>query len=107
MALVKIGCTLPHGIKLQLAGRPEIVELAGANQFSEMTNRLGTHGTTDIDASFWEAWKVEFAGFAALENGFIFEVKDEKSAKSKVKDLDNTGFEPIDPNSHGVTEDKG
>jgi hypothetical protein len=105
MATIKIGCTLPHGLVLDVRGNK--VTLNGANQYTEFTRLIGTHGTTDIDASFWEAWKKENAENAAFVNGFIFETKDESSAKSKVKDIEKkTGFEQLAPDSNGVETDK-
>lgn len=100
MALIKIGCTLPHGLVLSVNGNN--VTLNGQNQYSHMTNRLGTHGVTDVEQSFWDAWKKENRETLALKNGFIFEAKTEAEVEAKRKDTGKTGFEQIDPDSHSV-----
>lgn len=105
MATIKIGCTLPHGLVLDVKGNK--VTINGANQYAELTRLIGTHGTTDVEVSFWEAWKKENAENAAFVNGFIFETKDDTSAKDKVKDIEKkTGFEQLSPDSYGVETDK-
>lgn len=107
--IIKIGCTLPHGIVLELDGR--FVTIAGANQnTNEFFKILGEFGTTDVDADYWAEWKKRNFAFQPLVSGALYEAgKDDKSAKDKGKDqakIDH-GFAPLNPNSHGVEEDKG
>lgn len=103
MALIKIGCTLPHGLVLEVKGT--FVTLAGANQNTQTTRIIGTHGMTDVDQAFWDAWKKENFENAAFKNGFIFEAKTEADIKAKTKDIEKNGFEQLDPDSHGVETD--
>ena len=104
MASIKIGCTLPHGIVLNVNGVN--VTLNGQNQFHNMTNRLDTHGVTEIDKSFWDSWKKENREMDAFKNGFIFEAQNDAEIEAKRKDVGKSGFEQIDPDSHGVTTDE-
>ncbi len=106
--IVKIGCTLPHGLVIH--HNDVNVTLAGANQnTNEFFKLLGDFGLTDVDADFWNAWKKANGEFAPLKSGAIYEAADEKSAKAKGKEQAtiDTGFKPLDPSSHGVEEDKG
>lgn len=106
--IVKIGCTLPHGLIIEHEGVK--VKLNGANQqTNEYFKLLGDFGTTDVDADFWNAWKKANFGFQPLVAGALYEARDDKSAKDKGKDhaTIDTGFKPLDPSSHGVEEDKG
>ena len=107
--IIKIGCTLPHGIVLELDNK--FVTIAGANQnTSEYFKILGEYGLTDVDSDYWNEWKKRNWAFDPLVAGALFEAgKDDKSAKDKAKEqaqLD-TGYAPLNPASHGVEEDKG
>ena len=105
MALIKIGCTLPHGLVLDVKG--ELVTLNGQNQYFDRLNHIGTHGVTEVEQSFWDAWKKENRESAALKNGFIFEAKNDAEIEAKRKDIAKTGFEQIRPEDHNVTTDDG
>lgn len=98
-SVVVIGCRLPSGIVLELNGVKKV--LAGQRQTQERSPIIllneDDYGTTIVDAEYWEAWKKEYAGFAPLENGAIFEAKSEQDAKAIHKELkkEKTGHEPM------------
>ena len=105
MATVKIGCKLPHGLVLEVNNVK--VTLNGANQHFAFMSRMGDVGITDVDQSFWNEWLKSHAETPYVINGFVFETKDESSAKAKAADTAKTGLEPLNPDSNGVTTDKG
>ena len=104
MAIVKIGCKLPHGLVLEVNNVK--VALNGANQHFTFMNRMGDVGVTDVEQSFWNEWLKSHAEAAYVINGFVFETKDEASASAKAKDTTQTGLEPLNPDSNGVTTEK-
>ena len=96
-AKVLIGCKLPHGLILEF--NKERVKLSGLNSSQVIR---ATHVVTEVDADFWEAWKLSLQMngkdvYAPLIAGAIFECKNETEVRSKVKELENekTGFEPM------------
>lgn len=100
MSTVTIGCRLPSGLILQVGDK--FVELAGQRQTQQRSPIIllsaDDYGTTEVEASFWEAWKaIVGAKFAPLESGAIFEAKTVKEADAKAKDLKGkkTGHEPL------------
>lgn len=106
--IIKIGCTLPHGLVAEVEGVK--VVFAGANQnCSEFRPLLGDYGITEVDADFWARWKKENINSRWIQSGVIYEAKDEKSIKDKGDDRKtiDTGFKPLDPNSNGVETDLG
>lgn len=104
--LVTIGCRLPCGVVLELNGVKKV--LAGQRQTQERSPIIilseDDYGLTLVDADFWEAWKIAHAGFAPLENGAIFEAKDEKEAKAVHRELkkEKTGHEPMPQIASGI-----
>lgn len=85
-----IGCKLPNGIVLEVGEKS--VELNGLNKSMIVG---ATHATTEVEDSFWQAWKKTHAGFSAFKSGSIFEAKSEKDAEVAVKDTSKTGLEPL------------
>lgn len=92
---VIVGCKLPHGLILDHPLDPtKKVELAGLNG----SRIIGaTHGVTEVDGEFWEAWKTVHADFPALKSGAIFEAKSQADVAAKAKELEGekTGFEAM------------
>ena len=108
MAVVTVGCRLPSGLEIQVGDKK--IELAGQNQrYKELGIEIillkdEDYGTTEVDASFWEAWKqIVGQDFAPLKSGAIFESKNATEAKAQAKDLKEkkTGHEPM-PQSDGA-----
>lgn len=108
MATVTIGCRLPNGLEIQVGDKK--VELAGQNQrYKELGIEIillkdDDYGTTEVDASFWDAWKAQVTDkFGPLESGAIFEAKNTNEAKAKAVDLKakKTGHEAM-PQSDGA-----
>jgi hypothetical protein len=102
MSTVTIGCRLPSGIILDIGPEHPMVELAGKRQAQEgspiVILREADCGYTQVDASYWEAFKKRVGpDFAPLKSGAIFEAKSIKEAKAVNKDLKGkkTGHEPL------------
>ena len=102
MAVVTIGCRLPSGLEIQVGDKK--VELAGQNQrYKELSIEIillkdDDYGTTEVEASFWEAWKqIVGKDFDPLKSCAIFEAKNANEAKAQAKDLKEkkTGHEPM------------
>ena len=102
MAVVTVGCRLPSGLEIQVGDKK--IELAGQNQrYKELGIEIillkdEDYGTTEVDASFWEAWKqIVGQDFDPLKSGAIFEAKNATEAKAQAKDLKEkkTGHEPM------------
>lgn len=102
MANITIGCRLPSGLEIQVGEKK--IELAGQNQrYKELGIEIillkdEDYGTTEVDASFWEAWKqIVGKDFGPLKSGAIFESKNATEAKAQAKDLKEkkTGHEPM------------
>ena len=94
---VLIGCKLPNGIILEVGDQQ--VELNGLNKCAIIG---ATHGSTNVDADFWAAWKTQNSTFSALKNGAIFEASSESEAAAKVKDTGKTGLEPMPQDAIGI-----
>jgi hypothetical protein len=104
MSKITIGCRLPSGLVLDL-GDPTVpsVELAGQRQTQARSPIVllseEDYGTTEVDASFWDAFKKRVGpDFAPIKSGAIFEAKNEKEAKAIHKDIKGkkTGHEPLE-----------
>ena len=103
---VTIGCPLPHGIVLGDHRNPKTqFELKGTNKATIIGAKFAT---TEVDAELWEKWFSENKNFPAVKSGAIFPANNESAAASIAKELNDkkhgqkTGFEPLDPDSHGV-----
>lgn len=109
---VVIGCRLPHGITLTNPNskdpeNPDRVTLAGywSNKMRKADGSpYQDFALTEVDAEFWETWKIAYRTFKPLQTGAIFEARTQQDAEVKAKDYrkQKTGFEPKDPNSLGV-----
>lgn len=104
---VVIGCKLPNGLTLVHPTHKHVrVALAGLNS----ARIIGaTHVTTEVDQEFWDDFKAAHKDYAPLKSGSIFEARNETEAQAKGKELkkQKTGFEQVQPDSAGVTTDKG
>lgn len=104
MSTVTIGCRLPCGLIIDLGdNKTPSVELAGQRQAQERSKIITLsnedYGTTEVDASLWEAFKARVGpDFAPIKSGAVFEAKTEKEAKAVHKDLKakKTGHEPLE-----------
>jgi hypothetical protein len=112
---VTIGCRLPSGLILELAGKSPVV-LAGQRQAQERSPIILLSeedvGYTEVDADFWEAFKKLHPSdgeqaFAPLKSGAIFEAKTRNEARAKAKDLqkEKTGHEPLSQETKDIKAD--
>ena len=109
MAKVIIGCKLPHGIVLTHPKTGETVEIKGINSHASaliISPTVIEHATTEVDAEFYETWKVAHKDFKPLTSGAIFEAKNaaDLSAIAKERKQVKTGFEPLPQDGGGVTK---
>lgn len=109
MSTVTIGCRLPSGLIIDIGPEHPMVELAGKRQAQEgspiIILREADCGYTEVDASYWEAFKKRVGpDFAPLKSGAIFEAKNLKEAKAANKDLKDkkTGHEPLKQEAEGI-----
>ena len=110
MAQITIGCRLPSGLIIKVGDKS--VELEGQRQTQKRSPVIllsnDDYGTTEVDASFWEAWKQAVGeDFAPLKSGAIFEAKNQTEASAKAKDLKSkkTGHEPMTQDDGGVKKE--
>lgn len=95
MALITVGCKLPHGLHLDVGGTR--VTLLGTNK----SNVIGGHGITEgVEESFFKKWLVQNKDSAAVKNGLIFAHEKVENTKAEAIEKANNrnGFEGIDPN---------
>lgn len=100
MANITIGCRLPNGIILELPSGAKVT-LKGQNSAQARSPIILLSeedcGFTEVDASFWEAWKAHVGpDFAPLASLAIFEAKSQRDAESLHKEVkkQKTGHEP-------------
>lgn len=100
--IVVVGCKLPHGITIEHPMYPaKTVELKGTNKSLIVG---AEYATTEVDADFFEQWTAVNKEFPAVKSGAIFVAKnaaDVAAMSAEFKDR-KTGFEAMDPKSHGV-----
>lgn len=100
--IVVVGCKLPHGITIEHPMDPaKTVELKGKNKSLIVG---AEYATTEVDADFFEQWAAVNKEFPAVKSGAIFVAKnaaDVAAMAAEFKDR-KTGFEAMDPKSHGV-----
>ena len=97
-----IGCRLPHGITLSHPKNPkQLVTLNGLNKSLIIG---ATHATTEVDSSFWAAWKAATTDFTPYKSNAIFEASSVKDANALAKELakEKTGFEPREQTAPGI-----
>ncbi len=101
-SIVYVGCRLPHGIILDHPlDASKKCTLQGLNKSTIIG---ATYKTNEVDAEFWDAWAAVNKEFKPLKSGAIFVAKSDADLKDIGKDLvkEKTGFEPMQPKSHGV-----
>lgn len=99
-----IGCRLPNGIVLSHPKNPKLlVTLNGSNKSLVIG---ADYATTEVDASFWTAWKLANKEMTVYTSNAIFEATSVKNAADTAKELakEKTGFEPM---THGDMENMG
>ena len=99
---VLIGCKLPNGIILGDHEEPK--KQFTLNGINRSTIIGAGYATTEVDGELWDAWFSKNKDFPAIKSGAIFQASNEASAKSMAIEYKDrkTGFEPLDPKSHGV-----
>lgn len=109
MATIIVGSKLPNGLVLKHPLKTEItVVIRGKSAAPRMRPNgpplIVDYMTTEVDAEFWETWKVAHKDFAPLKSGAIFEAKTSENAKAMAKATEKlkTGFEPRSQESDGV-----
>lgn len=104
--MVAVGCKLPHGIRLHHPlDENKIVELQGKNKAIVIG---ADHAVTEVDSEFWEPWAASHKEYAPFKAGAIFVAKSAADVAAMAKDLKGvkTGFEGLNPKSHGVKPEK-
>lgn len=79
---VTIGCKLPNGIYMDVAGQRVRINGWNANVIQGLSHGL----TEEVPADLWEAWQKEYADSPLLANGIIFAEDTTKRASDKAKD---------------------
>jgi hypothetical protein len=91
---VKIGCSMPNGVVLDLDGFQRIdgedrriigegrVTLRGMNA----PGVAGNYAYTDIDAGFWQKWIERNKGSSLIRDGVIFAMPEEPRAEPAEKE---------------------
>ena len=100
--IVVVGCKLPHGVILEHPMDPtKKVELAGKNKALIVG---ADYASTEVDADFWEQWAAVNKEFPAVNSGAIFVAKSAADIVAVARENADrkTGFEAMDPKSHGV-----
>jgi hypothetical protein len=95
---VTVGCKLPHGIHMDVAGKR--ITLNGANT----SNVIGGHGITEnVDKEFFDKWKDMHKESPMIKNELIFahDKADSAKAQAKANEGNETGFEGINPDKPG------
>lgn len=99
---IVVGCKLPNGIILEHPSDPEkTVELIGLNRASIIG---AEYAVNNVDEDFWNVWLAANKKFPAIESGAIFAAvnTNEVAVKARESKGRKTGFEGLDPKSHGV-----
>jgi hypothetical protein len=113
---VIVGCKLPHGLYLDLydkngnlKARVKLPGVAGytlPNPDRKFVNPELTHGDTltGVDRGHWEAWHEQHRDHPALLSGAIYAKakREDAVAVAKEHQVENVGFDKIDPTKHGV-----
>jgi hypothetical protein len=114
---VTVMCKLPWGFILQLEEerqdtdpqsrkefkawhrKGEQITITGANYGHIGKRGVAGFGITEVDAEIWEQWKTQKAGWAPLEQKFVFASQSSDKAEGQAKEQRSmkTGLEPLDP----------
>lgn len=100
--VIIVGSKLPNGLVLHHPTDPnKKVTIKGLNS-SKIVG--ATYVTTEVDAEFWQTWKLVHKEFVPLKSGAIFEAKNEAAASSIAKERAKvkTGLEPMSRDAGGV-----
>lgn len=102
---VTIGSRLPTGLILRHPMDSDVkVTIKGTNSAGKGVGGVPIiipYATTEVDADFWESWILVHGQkgkeFKALQSGAIFQAKDEASAGSLYREIENrkTGLEGV------------
>lgn len=101
MAMVSIGCKLPHGLQIAVDNDPRRLTLRGANA----PGAAFGCGFTLVDEAFFDAWAAQVTPeFGPLKGGQIFKQPTAEKAKGEAKSRrkETTGFEQAEPAKEGV-----
>lgn len=99
---IAVCCKLPHGLILRHPmDQQKTVTLNGKNKAAIIG---AGYGTTMVDVDFWEQWVAVNQEFEPLKSKAIFTAENAADMEAQAKELakEKTGFEGLDPNSHGV-----
>lgn len=129
MALIKVGCKLPHGLILELGYRLEKISgniikddtyrrivLNGTNSNliqGAPAQRVQAPGITFVDESDFDAWMKKNNALGFVKAGMIYKIASEAEGQAIALDLGSqkTGFEPLDskamPKGVSVETDAG
>lgn len=94
--VIIVGCKLPHGLEIQLAGKT--VVLAGANS----TDITGGYGLTrDVDKAAFDQWLLDYKDFPAVQQGLVFAQTSEHKARAQATEQADvrTGMEGLNPDA--------
>jgi hypothetical protein len=100
--IVVVGCKLPHGIIIEHPmDTTKTVEIKGKNKALIVG---ADYATTEVDADFFEQWAAVNKEFPAVKSGAIFVAKSAADVAAMAVEFKDrkTGFEAMDPKSHGV-----
>lgn len=103
--LICVGSKLPFGLILEHpidAAKTVLLKGTSSNLIRELD-----HAITEIDAEFWDAWKMANTKFHPFVTGAIFDAKDQASVKAKAAELSSvkTGLEPMEQSATGISPD--
>jgi len=99
MANVIVCCKLPNGFILAVGGKQ--VKINGSNttviKGVNGVAPIGAYGKTVVDEALWNEWLKDHSNFSPVAKNAVWAEKDEKSATSKGRELENesTGLEGI------------
>jgi hypothetical protein len=91
-----VGCKLPNGLQINLAGVNGPTILKGNNA----TRIVGGYGlTAGVPKEAMQAWLLDHADMPAVRHKLVFIQDDTKRAESAAKEMrkERTGLEPLDP----------
>jgi hypothetical protein len=113
MAIVLIGCKLPHGLYLDLKDKAGNIKsrakLLGNANFTlpnpdrkfKGVNTESTFGDTinEVDKDLWDAWIKIHAEHPAILSGAVYMAakRDDALARAKEHQHENVGFDKLDP----------
>lgn len=90
---VYIGCKIPNGVIISVAGKTATLKGANSSQL------IGGFGVTEVDGDLWEQWSKDNEGHDLLKSNLVFvqTTAARANAEAKEKSEVNSGFEPLAP----------